>query len=104
MREMKEKEMVRERIMKEMEHGIREIKEKKIFLGEDPAPKPNEALGVDMTEFAVMKRSRDGSLWSIKKEPYLGCVFKAKKRNGGEYFCKNCSIVMVRKNGRLFLK
>ena len=27
---MKEKEMVRERIMKEMEHGIREIKEKKI--------------------------------------------------------------------------
>ena len=111
MREMEERERVREQAMREMEQRekarereMREIKEKIKKMEEDPAPKPNEVFGVDKTDFAEMKRSKTGNLWSIKTEPYLKCIFKASKSNGGEYVCQHCPTVMSRKNGRLFLK
>ena len=117
MREMEERERimieenkVREQAMREMEEQnkerdkkIREMEEKNLKMEGGFVPKPNEVFGVDMTEFAEKKRSKAGVLWSIKKEPYLKCIFKANKMNGGEYSCQNCRTALVRRNGRLFL-
>jgi hypothetical protein len=87
MREMEERERVRdeennarEQAMREMEAKMSEMEQKMSEIKEDPAP--NEVFGIDVTDKSRPRRTNTARWWSVDSRLHCKFKFIANKSQG----------------------